>query len=125
MLSFGDGRAGQLGTPRREFAQSKPEIISLPSRAVQLACGNEYSVVLTVSREIWEWGAGTSSPTQLTLRDVIYVSPGAKSCVAVTASGTAVQWTVSDNKITKLSGAENFRVACAAPAVIVTCMWAI
>jgi len=111
LWAFGRNADGQLGTTAFTETVFFPERVdSLPSRAIQAACGVDHSLILTEDGDVWGCGRGEEGqlgvqlvedtnqklPCRIeSLKDIVLVSCGADHSMALDAFGRV--WGFGEN----------------------------
>ena len=114
VLTWGSNEVGQLG--HRQKSKSIPTAMVGVSRAAQVACGNEFTTVLTSKMKLYCCGtqdviawdtnsAGEAEPTlprtipTLEGLPLVKVSAGARHVIVLTAVGSAYAWGCNDSGV--------------------------
>lgn len=113
LYSWGHGGYGQLGHVKDE--KSKPVLVPLQKKVIQIACGSYHSVALTSEGEIYAWGSnncgqlglsmGTNQQTpkrvngHLTAynKKVVSLSCGQSFTIVLTDTGELFSWGYNGN----------------------------
>jgi alpha-tubulin suppressor-like RCC1 family protein len=104
VVALGENRSGQLGRPKavRRFFPAGP--VPLPSKAVQVAAGEDTSFALLDDGTVWAWGRGFNGTLGVELkgatdRDAPAVVPGLRDVVQVVADGNAAMALIADGTV--------------------------
>lgn len=113
LYSWGHGGYGQLG--HNDGEKSKPVLVTMPKKVIQVACGSYHSVALTEDGEVYAWGSNNcgqlglgvsnnqATPKRVTghlstyNKRIIAVSCGQSFTVALTEDGELYSWGYNGN----------------------------
>jgi alpha-tubulin suppressor-like RCC1 family protein len=104
VVALGENRSGQLGRPPaiRRFSPAAP--VALPSRAVQVATGEDTSFALLDDGTVWAWGRGVDGTLGVDLgaateRHTPQAIPQLQGVSQIVAAGTSAMAVMADGTV--------------------------
>ncbi|XP_065644177.1 RCC1 and BTB domain-containing protein 1 isoform X3 [Hydra vulgaris] len=110
LYSWGHGGYGQLGHTSEE--KSKPVLVYMQKKVIQVACGSYHSIALTEDGEVYAWGSNNcgqlglgisnnqATPKRVSLipsKKIVSVSCGQSFTVMLTTDGELYSWGYNGN----------------------------
>ena len=104
MLAWGGNTNGQIGDGTN--SQRLSPVVLNRGNIRAIAAGGNISLAVTLDGNVWEWGAGNNTPTQVQgISGVKQIAVGARHRLALKEDGTVWAW--GDNNHGQLGDASN------------------